>query len=230
MVIVVDNKNPFLADALSGAGEVRQLGTAAITNATLRDADAVIVRSETKVGESLLEGTPCGLWARQPSARIMWIWRIWKSKASGLRALPGAMQIPLPNMLPRLFWKRQPVSTFLLKEKTLGVVGVGNVGSRVVRVARALGMQVLQNDPPLARTTGDPVFVPLDAVMEADVVTLHVPLTRAGGDPTFHLFDRERFSRMKRGSILINTARGPVVDSKALHSALASGHLAGCRP
>lgn len=226
MVIVVDNKNPFLADALAGVGDVRQLGTAAITNASLRDADAVVVRSETKVGAPLLEGTAVRFVGTATIGTDHVDLAYLEKCGIGFASAPGSNANSVAEYVAAALLETAARLNISLKEKILGVVGVGNVGSRVVRVGRALGMAVLQNDPPLARTTGDPVFVPLDAVMEADVVTLHVPLTRAGNDPTFHLFDSERFSRMKRGTVLINTARGPVVESKALHSVLASGHLA----
>jgi len=107
----------------------------------------------------------------------------------------------------------------------MGVVGVGNVGSRVARVARILGMNVILNDPPLARKTGDPAFLPLDELMGADVLTLHVPLARSGPDATYHLFDEARLCRMKRGSVLINTSRGAVVETNALRAMLASKQL-----
>jgi erythronate-4-phosphate dehydrogenase len=227
MVIVVDSKNPFLADALAGVGDVRQLETPAITNAALRDVDAVVVRSETKVGASLLEGTPVQFVGTATIGTDHVDLGYLEKCGIGFASAPGSNANSVAEYVAAALLETAARLSISLKEKILGVVGVGNVGSRVVRVGRALGMRVLQNDPPLARTTGDPVFVPLDAVMEADVLTLHAPLTRAGDDPTFHLFDRERFSRMKRGSILINTARGPLVDSKALHSVLTSGHLGG---
>jgi erythronate-4-phosphate dehydrogenase len=86
-------------------------------------------------------------------------------------------------------------------------------------------MRVLRNDPPLARQTHDPKYLPLAALMQADVITLHTPLTREGEDATFHLFDAARLHAMKRGSVLINTCRGAVVDNAALKAALQSGHL-----
>lgn len=107
-----------------------------------------------------------------------------------------------------------------LKGKTLGVVGVGNIGSKIVRVGRKLGMIVLQNDPPLERSTRDPNFIPLDDLMQSDFITVHVPFTRTGPDSTFHLFDERRLSLLKKGSILINSSRGGVVDNNALKSIL----------
>ena len=115
---------------------------------------------------------------------------------------------------------------FQLRGKSLGVVGAGNVGGRVAAMGRALGMTVMVNDPPLARAGGAGEFLPLDALMDADIITLHVPLTRTGPDATFHLFDSRRIGAMKRGSILINTSRGSVVETRALDGALRDGRLA----
>jgi erythronate-4-phosphate dehydrogenase len=112
-----------------------------------------------------------------------------------------------------------------LAGKMIGIVGVGNVGSKVASAARALGLNVVLNDPPLGRTTGDSNYRPLDELMDADFITIHVPLTRSGNDATFHLFDDARINKMKRGAVLINTSRGPVVETNALIDALSSHHL-----
>jgi erythronate-4-phosphate dehydrogenase len=87
-------------------------------------------------------------------------------------------------------------------------------------------MGVLLNDPPRAREEGPQGFVSLDEALEADIVTLHIPLTRSGEDATYRLFDAGPLARMKKGSILLNASRGAVVDSKALLRALIGGHLA----
>jgi len=126
-----------------------------------------------------------------------------------------------------------------LRQMRLGVVGVGNVGSRVVRAARALGMEVVLNDPPLERaqklkpqeaqeSQEEFVFAPLDEIFGCDVVTLHVPLTRKGPDRTYHLVDGRFLSRLRPGTALINTSRGSVVDGVDLKEALDSGRLAAC--
>ncbi len=114
-----------------------------------------------------------------------------------------------------------------LRGRTLGVVGAGNIGLRVIRIGRAFEMDVLVYDvapePLLAEVLGFR-YAPLEEVLErSDVVTLHVPATPA----THHLLDRERLGRMRRGALLINTARGAVVDSEALLWALEQGIVAG---
>ena len=112
-----------------------------------------------------------------------------------------------------------------LSDLTLGVVGVGRIGSRVARAARALGLQVLLNDPPRARLEPEFESLPLDELMDVDLLTLHVPLNPTGRDRTLHLFDNNRLGRLRTGTILINSCRGPVVDNAALGSELESGRL-----
>ena len=116
---------------------------------------------------------------------------------------------------------------FDLKGRTLGVVGAGNIGMHVTRIGRGFGMRVLAYDthpmPMLADVVGFE-YVGLDRLFaESDVVTLHVPLR----EETRNLVNRERLATMKRGSLLINTARGEVVDTDALVWALDEGLLAG---
>jgi erythronate-4-phosphate dehydrogenase len=110
---------------------------------------------------------------------------------------------------------------FRLRDKTLGIIGVGNIGKILVRYSGALGMRVLQNDPPRQRDENLPDFVALDRILaESDVITIHVPLIRSGPDRTFHLFDEQTLSALKRQPILINSARGAAVDNQALRKAI----------
>ncbi len=103
-----------------------------------------------------------------------------------------------------------------LKGKTIGVVGVGNIGSRVSRLAESLGMKVLQNDPPLKRINKDEKFLSLEEILQADIITLHVPMSFDGIDKTFHLLNEDNLKRINNGTILINTSRGAVIDNAAL--------------
>ena len=116
---------------------------------------------------------------------------------------------------------------FDLKGKTLGVVGTGSIGLHVIRIAKGFGMEVVAYDVRPTRILPEVLgfrYVPLDELLqESDIVSLHVPYLPA----THHLMNRETFSRMKRGSLLINTARGGLVDTEALIWALDQGILAG---
>jgi erythronate-4-phosphate dehydrogenase len=115
-----------------------------------------------------------------------------------------------------------------LDECTLGVVGVGNVGSKVAEKAALLGMKVLLNDPPKERETGNRSYLPLDRIVgESDIVSFHVPLTKEGVDTTYHLGNADLFKKLKRGAFVINTSRGPVFDTDALLHAVREGMIRG---
>ena len=111
--------------------------------------------------------------------------------------------------------------SFDFKEKTLGIIGVGNVGGKVARLAALLGFRILLCDPPRARKEGEGGFVDIDEIIsQSDIITCHVPLIREGLDATYHLFDSARLESMRADQILINTSRGEVIDSSALKVAL----------
>lgn len=127
-------------------------------------------------------------------------------------------------------WQKVKLSNgFEAHGKTLGIVGFGHIGRLTAGLARALGMQLIATDPYV--DAGDPAWaqlgverVSLEALCErAQVVTLHVPLD----DGTRNFFDAARIRRMRQGAILINTARGGIVDEAALADALIAGHLGG---
>ena len=100
------------------------------------------------------------------------------------------------NILPQLFLNSPVIISYNLKDKTIGIVGVGNVGSKVEKTARILGMKVLLNDPPRARKEGNKDFVPLGNILyESDIVTVHVPLNIVGADKTYHLFNTRVLER-----------------------------------
>jgi erythronate-4-phosphate dehydrogenase len=100
---------------------------------------------------------------------------------------------------------------FNLGDKTLGIIGVGSVGSKVEKIARTMGMNVLLNDPPRARVEGKRNFHSLNTVLsESDIVTVHVPLNLAGEDITYHLFNEDSFSKIKNGAWFLNSSRGEV--------------------
>jgi (S)-sulfolactate dehydrogenase len=127
-------------------------------------------------------------------------------------------------------WPRMGLSNGReINGKTLGLIGFGSIGQLTARLARGLGMQVLAADPHMAPQ--HPAYAEHGArcctldelVAQADVISLHVPLV----DATRKLFDATRIHAMKRGAVLINTARGGIVDEIALAAALKSGHLGG---
>jgi erythronate-4-phosphate dehydrogenase len=107
---------------------------------------------------------------------------------------------------------------------TLGVVGVGHVGSIVERWGRQLGLNLLLCDPPRAAAEGSDAFVDIAEIAEkCDIITFHTPLTKDGDHPTYHILNEELLNRMKRQPLVINSARGGVVDTPALIRAIDNG-------
>jgi erythronate-4-phosphate dehydrogenase len=226
--VVADNKIPFLKGALENVAQVIYLPGSKITRDHLLDADALITRTRTKCNEALLKGTSVKLIT---SATIGFdhIDTQW-CEVNGIQwtNAPGCNSASVRQYLA------SALSCILQKEKkkfeeiTLGIVGVGNVGSKVEKMARTLGIRVLLNDPPRERAEMSDKFTSLETLVnESDIITLHVPLNKAGQDKTFHLADESFFRQMKKGAWFINTSRGEVVEIEALKKALQSSHLAG---
>ncbi len=124
-------------------------------------------------------------------------------------------------------WDRSRLQGVQLKDRTLGLVGAGRIGSEVAHRCRAFGMQVLAYDPYLTDERADVLGLSLtdldDVLRNADIISLHVPLT----DETAHLIDEAAIARMKPGAFVVNVSRGGVVDESALARAVDSGRLAG---
>jgi erythronate-4-phosphate dehydrogenase len=191
----------------------------------VRDADAIVIRSVTRVDRALLEGSRVRFvgTATIGTDHVDAGWLA--SRGIGFASAPGCNANAVSEYVVAALLELAARRGTRIRGSSIGVVGAGNVGSRVARKAAALGMTVLLNDPPLARSTGSPLFRPIDELMACDVVTLHVPLTTTGPDATRHLFGAGRIGAMKPGACLLNTARGAVVDTPALSGALRAGRL-----
>lgn len=228
MKIVVDNKIPFIKGVLEPYAEVVYLPGKETTADVVRDADALITRTRTACNASLLEGSGVKVIATATIGfdHIDTKW----CEANGIiwRNAPGCNSWSVKQYIASVLVRLSQKHGFRFEDITLGVVGVGNVGSKVAEVASILGCKVLLNDPPRARKEGSEGFVTLDEIIEkSDIVTVHVPLNKDGEDATWHLFDAARLSAMRKSQILINSSRGPVVDGKALKESLKAGGLRG---
>ncbi|MGB2755512.1 MAG: 4-phosphoerythronate dehydrogenase [Phycisphaerae bacterium] len=220
MKIVADENILLLRDAFGSLGEVVAIPADAIRPALLRDAQALLVRSVTPVGPALLDGSAVRFVATATigvdhiDQEYLRRHGIGFSSAQGSNARSVAEYVftALAVLAERGGWR--------FRDKALGIVGVGNIGSRVARMAEGLGLAVLRNDPPLACETGDPKYVPIETLFDADIVTFHVPLTREGPDATYHMIGESLLSRLKRSVILLNTSRGSVADTAVLKATL----------
>lgn len=224
-LILVNKSTPLAVELFSTLGETIPLESSEFTREAIRGADIIIVRSETHVGPDLLEGSRVRFVGTVTIGTDHVDLEYLKSKGIRFANAPGSNANSVKEYIVAalLIWSER--TGLPLQGKKIGIVGVGNVGKKVADAATALGMIPLLNDPPRARAEGDGKFLSLDDLMESDIVTLHVPLTETGPDGTYHLFNSKRIACMKPGSVLINTARGGVVDSEALKQALASSHL-----
>lgn len=210
--------------AFSNAGETLVLPDREICRKDLLEADALVVRSKTKIDRELLEGTPVKFvgtaTAGTDHMNAAWL------QANGIYscAAPGCNANSVSEYLVAALLVLRKRHGFDLTGKTIGVIGCGNVGSRVVKKCEALGMNVLRNDPPLAARSTDPDFYPLDTILaESDIVTLHVPRVLHPPWPTEHMANYLFFEQLKAGAIFINASRGSVCDYDALIAAKQGG-------
>jgi len=224
--IVADENIPCVREAFSHLGKIRLLPGRAMNREALADAELLLVRAVTTVDKKLLHETAVRFIGTATIGTDHIDTNYLAQQGIAFTSATGSNANSVAEYVMAALVHHAVKYNLALNQLALGIVGVGHIGSRVAKMATGLGMRVLLDDPPLARQTGDPKFLPLDELMQADLVTLHTPLTHASEDATFHLFDKTRLEKMKRGSVLINTCRGPVIDTAALKEVLRSGHLA----
>ncbi len=189
----------------------------------LKEADALIIRSKTKVTAELLEGSSVRFVGTATAGFEHIDFQTLEKNHIGWCASPGCNAASVADY----------IMTALLKlniepeGKTLGIIGVGQVGSRVAARAEALGLRVLLNDPPREAHEDDKFFQTLETLLnESDIVTLHIPLITGTPWPTLQMADCRFFEKMKHGTVFINASRGQVLDSVALLHAKENGIIA----
>lgn len=228
MKIVADDRIPFLKGVLEPFADMVYLPGPGISNHDLRDADALLVRTRTNCNRELLENTPVKFvgtatigYDHLDTRYLEEQGIVWRN-APGCNA--GSVNQYIASVLAYLAGKHK----FSLANRTLGVVGVGNVGSRVVRTAELLGMTVYLCDPPRVREEGLCGYISLEGILrECDIITFHVPLIYEGTDSTYHMIGNELLNRVNPGTFIINSSRGEVADDKALKKAIRTGKIAG---
>lgn len=230
MTIAIDENIPLLPEALSACGTVRTFSAHTLTNAEVRDVDALFVRSKTKVNALLLQNTVVRFVGTATAgtdhidSSYLQSRGISQADAAGCNAMSVAEYV----VYAALRWSA--LRQEKLMGKTIGIIGFGNVGKRVAGIARALSMRVLLHDPPLAhqgyRFPDDCPHVRIDTLAAAaDIVTLHVPLIHSGVFPTVRLLTSALVHQMREGALLVQASRGGVVDEKAIVPRLATGQI-----
>jgi erythronate-4-phosphate dehydrogenase len=219
MQIVVDENIPFAGEAFSAFGDVITVKGRDICSRHLQNAEMLLVRSTTVVNETLLKGTPVKFVA-SATVGIDHVDLGYLSENNiGFAHAPGSNADSVAEYIITAIIHSAGKNGYHLGNLTIGIIGVGNVGRRVVTHADTLGMRSLLFDPPKQRTQQGGVYRPLDEVLaESDVVSLHVPLITGGENKTAHMVDESFLRRMKKGAVLINTARGKVINEQAVIS------------
>ena len=209
--------------------------------------DILIVRSRTKVTKEIIEaGRQLKVIGRAGRGldnidveivekKGIMVFNVPEAGANAAAELTIGLIISLARSIPRADrsmkegkWIKKELMGLELRDKTLGIIGLGNVGERVARIAKALGMKILvtKRTPPAPELLREleAEFVTLKELLQrSDVVTIHVPLT----PQTKHMIGAQEILFMKKGAFLINTSRGAIADEKALLDALKSGKLGG---
>ncbi|WAH52116.1 4-phosphoerythronate dehydrogenase PdxB [Pseudescherichia vulneris] len=224
MKILVDENMPYARELFSRLGEVKPVPGRPIPEDELADAQALMVRSVTKVNASLLSGTGVKF-VGTATAGTDHVDQQWLGEAGiGFSAAPGCNAIAVVEYVFSALLMLAERDGFTLKDRTVGIVGVGNVGSRLQARLEAWGVRTLLCDPPRADRGDAGDFRPLEElVREADILTFHTPLFKEGPYKTLHLADEALISALKPGAILINACRGRVVDNAALLARLEAG-------
>lgn len=222
--IVADENIPFVREVFRGFGVVRPLPADLITPATLRTCDVLLVRSVTRVDAALLEGSRVQFVGSATSGVDHVDLAYLQAKGIAFAHAPGANAASVVEYVLAALLELAVRKEVSLRGRVAGIVGCGRIGGRLARRLAVLGMEVLCCDPPLAEQTGRTDLVSLETILaEADIITLHVPLTRSGPYPTYHLIDAKALARMRATTWLLNTARGAVVDGQALLAARQRG-------
>jgi erythronate-4-phosphate dehydrogenase len=227
MIIAVDEAVPYWQPAFAPLGEIRLFSGRALRRTDLCQVDALIVRAVTRVDSNLLDGIPVRFVGTTSIGMdhldLEYLKRrgICTTNAAGSNANSVAEYIiaALLVLAEHKGWD--------LSGKSIGIIGVGHVGSRVEKKAAALGMQVRLCDPPLRESTGDPRYGFIDSVIDADILSLQVPLTTRGPYPTHHMIDHRILQRLTPQQFLVNSSRGAVVSGQDLKQALGERWIGG---
>ncbi len=217
--IVAGENIPYLKEAFGDLGTLTILPGRAITSANLQDTQILLIRSITPVDEKLLRGTPVKFVGSASAGTDHMDIAYLQSHTIGFASASGSNANSVAEYVMAALLLLGKQCHFELKGKTIGIVGVGNVGKLVKTKAEALGMRPVLHDPPLAETSKID-HRSLEETLNCDVVTLHTPLTTDGPYPTYHLLNEHTFKWLNPSTIFINAARGEVVDTSVLMHAI----------
>ncbi len=225
MKIVIDENMPYAAELFSQLGEVVLKPGRTLTAEDLVDVDALMIRSVTKVNESLISQANKLKFVGTATAGMDHVDQaLLESRDIFFTAAPGCNKVGVAEYVVSVLMVLSQQQGFSVFDKTVGIIGAGQVGSYLSECLTGMGIKVLLNDPPKQAAGDSREFTPFETLLEqADVITVHTPITTDGEWPTHHLFDHHVLSGLRSDQILINAARGPIVDNEALKARLQLG-------
>jgi erythronate-4-phosphate dehydrogenase len=227
--IVADNKIPFLRGVLEPFAEISYLEPSQISKDTVKDVDALIIRTRTKCNKDLLDNSNVKFIATATIGFDHIDTVYCQSKAIEWISAPGCNSSSVQQYIASALLTLAKEKSIQLDKNTLGIVGVGNVGSKIEKLGNILGMNVLLNDPPRERIEGSEKYVSLDHLIEqSDIITFHVPLNKIGIDKTLHLANHDLFEKFNDGKVFLNTSRGEVVKTDSLKRAIKNKKVFAC--
>lgn len=218
--LIVDENIAFADNAFSQFGEVKLMPGREITNSSLKDTDVLFVRSITNVDEELLKNTPVKFVGTATIGTDHIDLDYLKQNKIAFADAKGCNAYSVAEYVIVVLLNLAVKFDFSLRDKSIGIVGVGNVGSKVAAFTDAFGMKLLLNDPPLKRKGDKRNFVKLDEILNCDIISLHTPLNIDGFDKTYHLLNSNNLNMLKDEAIIINTSRGAVINNLDLLSAI----------
>ena len=228
MKIIIDDKIPYIKGALESVADVIYLPGSKTTPDIVKDADAIITRTRTICNEKLLKDSSVKFIATATIGYDHIDTEYCENAGIKWTNAPGCNAESVNQYIASALFSWSMRKRTDLAGKTIGIVGVGQVGSRVAKTCETIGMKVLLNDPPRERAEGSSIFTDLKTIQEkADIITFHVPLNMIGEDATFHLVNSEFLNGLKKKPLLINSCRGEVFDTDAVKEAYKSKIISG---
>ena len=212
MKLMIDDAVWGFDQIFSEFGEVVTLPGRQISNESLQDCDALIVRSRTRVDEELLRNSKIQFVGSTVAGLDHIDQPYLEDNAITLSSAQGCNANAVAEYVISAIANLSHDYNFKLSDRTLGIIGVGNVGRRLDFKAKQLGIKTLLNDPPRESREGSEHFVSLEEALGADIVTFHTPLTFSGIYSTHNLLNSHNFNHIKKDAIIINAARGGIIN------------------
>lgn len=219
MKIVVDENIPVAEQCFGQLGHVVKMPGRELSALDVREADALVVRSITRVNRELLSGSRVKFVGTATIGTDHVDTEYLLEQGICFASAPGCNARSVVEYVMAALLELEVTRDFKLPGKSIGIIGVGNVGRRLQAVCESFGLKVLPCDPP-RQARGDTGLVSAELAWQADIVSLHTPYIRQGAESTHHLANETRMRNLKPGAVIINTSRGGVLDNMALSRVL----------